>query len=133
MMTIGEADPPEKLKLLLVDDEKDFVEVLLKRLKRRDIDATAAYSGEEAIRALRKVDFHAAILDMKMEDMDGLEVLRVFKKMYPEMEVIILSGHETEQTVREALEQGAYDYLSKPCDFNELIRTIQEATAGKKP
>ena len=66
-----------------------------------------------------------------MEDMDGLEVLKIFKTMYPEMEVIILSGHETEQTVRDALEQGAYDYLSKPCDFEDLIATIKKATAGK--
>ena len=105
--------------------------MLSKRLEKRNFDVTAVYSGGEAIRALRKVDFDVSILDLKMEDMNGLEVLRIFKKMYSRMEVIILSGHETEQTVREGLEQGAFDYLSKPCDFDVLVKTIHEATAGK--
>lgn len=125
-----ESDRKEKIKILLTDDEKDFCEVLSKRLKRRDFDVTVAYSGEEAIRALRKIDFQAAVLDLKMEDMDGMEVLKIFKKMYPEMEVIILSGHETEQTVQEGLDLGAFDYLSKPCDFDQLVHTIRKATSG---
>ena len=78
------------------------------------------------------VDFDAAILDLKMEDMNGLEVLKIFKKMYAEMEVIILSGHETDQTVREGMESGAFEYLSKPCDFETLVDTIQEATSADK-
>jgi len=117
------------IKLLLADDEKRFVEVLYKRLSRRNFDVTRTFSGLEAIQALRKIDFDVAVLDLKMEDMDGLEVLKIFKKMYAPMEVIILSGHESEQTAREGMKYGAFDYLSKPCDFQELLTTIRKAIA----
>ena len=119
-----------KIKLLLVDDEKSFVKVLSKRLRRRNIDVTTTFSGAEAIQALRKVDFDVAVLDLKMEDMDGLEVLKIFKKMYSKMEVIMLSGHESEQTAREGLKYGAFDYLSKPCDIEKLIDTIRKSVSG---
>lgn len=125
-----ENDSP--IKLLLVDDEKSFVEVLFKRLSRRKFDVTMAFSGAEGIQALRKVDFDVAILDLKMEDMDGLEVLKVFKKMYPVMEVIILTGHESEQTAREGMKYGAFAYVSKPCDFEELVNTIHKAASHEK-
>ncbi len=117
----------KKIKLLLVDDEKRFVDVLFKRLSKRNIDVTKAFSGAEGIQALRKVDFDVAILDLKMEDMDGLEVLKIFKKMYAKMEVIILTGHESEHTTREGMKYGAFAYISKPCDFEELISTIRKA------
>jgi len=115
------------IKLLLVDDEKSFVEVLFKRLSRRNIDVTTAFSGVEGIQALRKVDFDVAILDLKMGDMDGLEVLKIFKKMYSKIKVIILTGHGTEQAVREGMKSGALAFLSKPCDFEELLSTIKKA------
>jgi len=117
----------KKTKLLLVDDEKRFVDVLFKRLNKRNIDVTTAFSGSEGIQALRKVDFDVAILDLKMEDMDGLEVLKIFKKMYSKMEVIILTGHESEHTTQEGMKYGAFAYISKPCDFEELICTIRQA------
>ena len=117
----------KKIKLLLVDDEKHFVDVLFKRLNKRNIDVTTAFSGSEGIQALRKVDFDVAILDLKMEDMDGLEVLKIFKKMYSKMEVIILTGHESEHTTQEGMKYGAFAYISKPCDFEELICTIRQA------
>ena len=117
----------KKIKLLIVDDEKHFVNVLFKRLNKRNIDVTTAFSGSEGIQALRKVDFDVAILDLKMEDMDGLEVLKIFKKMYSKMEVIILTGHESEHTTQEGMKYGAFAYISKPCDFEELICTIRQA------
>jgi len=119
----------KKIKLLLTDDEKSFVQIVSKRLERRRIDVTTAFSGEEAIQALRKVDFDVALLDLKMEDMDGLEVLKIFKKMYPKMRVIILSGHESEEAAREGIKYGAFEYLSKPCDFELLIDTIKKAVS----
>ena len=118
-----------KIKLLLVDDEKSFVNVLSKRLGRRNIDVTTTFSGSEAIQALRRVDFDVAVLDLKMEDMDGLEVLKIFKKMYAKMEVIILSGHESEQAAREGMKYGAFEYLSKPCDIEKLIATIRKSVS----
>jgi len=120
----------KKIKLLLVDDEKRFVEVLFKRLSSRNIFVTKAFSGSEGIQALRKVDFDVAILDLKMDDMDGLEVLKVFKKMYPKMEVIILTGHESEQTEQEGMKYGAFAYISKLCSFEELLNTIRKSISG---
>jgi two-component system NtrC family sensor kinase len=119
----------KKIKLLLVDDEKSFVKVLSKRLNRRNIEVTTTFSGAEAIQALRREDFDVAVLDLKMEDMDGLEVLKIFKKMYSEMEVIILSGHESEQAAQEGIKFGAFDYLSKPCDIEKLIATIRKSVS----
>jgi DNA-binding NtrC family response regulator len=127
--SMSEDKKKEKIKLLLVDDEKSFVEVLDKRLEDRNIDVTTTFSGKEGIQALRKVDFDVAVLDLKMEDMDGLEVLKTFKIMYPPMEVIILTGHGTEETILEGMKFGALEYLSKPCDFEELITAIKKATS----
>ena len=127
MMHENENTNKKKIKLLLVDDEKHFVEVLYKRLSDRDFSVTTTFSGEEGIQALRKVDFDVAILDLKMKDMDGIEVLKIFKKMYPKMAVIILTGHESEQTVGEGMNYGAFAYISKPCDFEELVATIRKA------
>ena len=127
MMHENENTNKKKIKLLLVDDEKHFVEVLYKRLSDRDFSVTTTFSGEEGIQALRKVDFDVAILDLKMKDMNGIEVLKIFKKMYSKMAVIILTGHEAEQTVEEAMEYGAFAYISKPCDFEELVATIEKA------
>jgi DNA-binding NtrC family response regulator len=127
MMLENEENHKKMIKLLLVDDEKHFVEVLYKRLSKRGIDVTKTFSGAEGIQALRKVDFDVAILDLKMKDLDGLEVLKIFKKMYSKMEVIILTGHESEQMVGEGMEYGAFAYISKPCDFEELVMTIRKA------
>jgi len=115
------------IRLLLVDDEEGFVNVLTKRLARRNINVTVALSGTEGIQALRKKDFDVAVLDLKMEDMDGIEVLKIFKKMYPEMAVIMLTGHGSEQAAKEGMEYGAFDYLTKPCELEELIEKITES------
>ena len=81
------------IRLLLVDDEKGCVEVLSKRLAKRNIHTTQAFSGTEGIRLLRRSDFDVALLDLKLEDMDGIEILKIFKKMDPGMPVIMLTGH----------------------------------------
>jgi DNA-binding NtrC family response regulator len=115
------------IKLLLVDDEKHFVEVLKKRLESRNLAVTEVFNGADGIKALRKVDFDVAVLDIKMEGMDGLEVLKIFKIMYPEMAVIILTGHGDEKTVQDAMDLGAVAYISKPCDFDELMANIEKS------
>ncbi len=119
--------PSDQIRLLLVDDERGFVEVLSKRLARRNLSVTNAFSGTEAIQALRNGHFDLAILDLKMDDMDGLEVLRVFKKMDPEMPVIMLSGHSSDQTAQEGMSMGAFDYLTKPYELGDLLEKIREA------
>jgi len=122
----------DRIKLLLVDDEEGYVNVLANRLSKRNIDVTKAYSGTQGIQAVRKADFHVAVLDLKMEDMNGIEVLKIFKKMYPEMEVIMLSGHGSEQSAREGIELGAFDYLTKPCELEELVEKIREAARHRR-
>jgi DNA-binding NtrC family response regulator len=122
----------DRIKLLLVDDEEGYVNVLSNRMAKRNIDVTKALSGTAGIQALRKGDFDVAVVDLKMEDMDGIEVLKVFKKMAPPMPVIMLTGHGSEQAAREGMESGAFDYLIKPCDLEELVEKIREAVeAGR--
>jgi DNA-binding response OmpR family regulator len=120
------------IKLLLVDDEEAYVNVLANRMAKRSIEVTKALSGTEGIQALRKEDFDAAVLDLKMEDMDGIEVLKVFKKMVPAMPVIMLTGHGSEQAAREGIALGASDYLTKPCDLEELIEKIKGAIRAER-
>jgi len=116
----------KQIKLLLVDDEKGFVDVIAKRMSKRNIHVTKAYSGTEALKALRKTDFDIAVLDLKMEDMDGIEILKLFKKIVPDLPVIMLTGHGSEAAARDGIKFGAFDYLTKPCDFEELIAKIKE-------
>jgi DNA-binding response OmpR family regulator len=123
-------DPKDRarpIRLLLVDDEVAFVEVLAKRMAKRNMRVTSAYSGTMAIQALRKEEFDVAVLDLKMDDMDGLEVLKIFKKMDPEMPVVMLTGHGSEQAAREGISLGAADYLTKPYELEELIEKIRGA------
>jgi len=117
----------ERIKLLLVDDEQAYVRILSKRLTKRDFDVTMAFSGIQGIQALRKQDFDVAVLDLKMEDMDGIEVLKIFKKMSPNLSVIMLTGHGSEQAAREGVEFGAFDYLLKPCELEDLVARIKAA------
>ena len=115
------------IKLLLVDDEKDYVHVLSNRLSRRHIQVAKTYSGREAIQAVRGQDFDVAVLDLKMEDMDGIEVLKILKKMDPKLMVIMLTGHGSEEAAREGISLGAFDYLTKPCELDELLAKIRAA------
>ncbi|NLI82812.1 MAG: response regulator [Deltaproteobacteria bacterium] len=117
----------EKLKVLLVDDEKGYAEVLAKRMALRGIAVSVALSGTEAIRMLRGEQFDAAVLDLKLEDMDGIEILKIFKKMDPAMPVIMVTGHGSETAARQGMEFGAFDYLMKPCNLNVLMEKIRQA------
>jgi len=115
------------INVLLVDDEKGYLNVLSNRLSKRSIHATKAFSGTQAIQILRKKDFHVVVLDLKMEDMDGIEVLKVIKRMVPELPVIILTGHGSQTAAKEGIALGAFDYLTKPCELAELIEKIKQA------
>lgn len=126
-MSANESEKSNRIRLLLVDDEEAYVKILAKRLTKRNFDVTATFSGVQAIQAARREDFDVAVLDLKMEDVDGIEVLKVFKRMAPRMEVIMLTGHGSEQAAREGVQFGAFDYLTKPCELQELIVKIKEA------
>jgi DNA-binding NtrC family response regulator len=126
-MSVKEGVQTDPIRLLIVDDEVGFVNILAKRLSRRNMEVTSAYTGTDAIQILRKQDFDVAVLDLKMEEMDGIEVLKIFKKMDPKMVVIMLTGHGSEKAAREGIEFGAFDYLTKPCELEELLAKIREA------
>ena len=118
------ADP---IRLLLVDDEVGYLEVLGKRLKKRDFDVTTARSGAQAIRVARDHDFDVAVVDLKMEDMDGIELLKILKRMMPDLQVIMLTGHGSERAARDGLSLGAFDYLLKPIDLEVLLERVLAA------
>jgi DNA-binding NtrC family response regulator len=104
-----------------------FVDTMTKRLGKRDLEIVTAYSGQEALKKLevRKVD--VIILDVKMPGMDGIETLREIKKSHPLVEVIMLTGHATVETGIEGMKLGAFDYLMKPCDIEQLMTKVREA------
>jgi len=114
-----------KTNILFVDDEKDFVEVIAKRLSKKGFYVTKAFSGPEALQAMRKADFDIVVLDLKMEEMDGIEILKILGKMAPGLPVIMLTGHGSEASAKEGVKFGAMEYLTKPCDFEELVNRIQ--------
>lgn len=113
-----------RLNILLVDDEPDYLEVLRKRMGKRGLSVTPVKSGTEAIQEARRQSFDVAVVDLKMEDMDGIEVLKILKVMDPELAVIILTGHGSEQAAREGMALGAFDYLTKPCQLDDLLARI---------
>jgi len=131
-MTNAESINSDRIRLLLVDDEEGFVNVLAKRIRRRNIDVTKAFSGSEAIQALRLQAFDVAVLDLKMEDLDGLEVLKIFKIMDPQLAVIMLTGHGSTEAAKQGLDLGAFDYLTKPCELEELLEKITAAYRARK-
>ncbi|MFZ7111774.1 MAG: response regulator [Desulfatiglandales bacterium] len=128
-----EAKKPAPINLLLIDDEQEFVNVLSKRLAKRNILTTKAYSGKEGIHALRDHHFDVAVLDLKMGDINGIEVLKILKIIDPLMPVIMLTGHGSRRAAQEGLEAGAFDYLTKPYDLHELVEKIFSATRRKDP
>ena len=125
-------DTPDRLRVLLVDDEVGYVNVLANRLEKRGMDVAKATSGTAALKAVRHREFDVVVLDLKMEDMDGIEVLRIFKQMDTSMEVIMLTGHGSQAAAREGLACGALDYLTKPCDLDEPLEKIRQAGAHRK-
>ncbi len=119
--------------VLLVDDEVPFVETMTKRLKKRDLIVNTAFSGQEALDILDKHrNTDVVILDVKMPGMDGIETLEKIKKSYPLSEVVMLTGHATVESAIEGMKKGAYDYLMKPCDIEQLMQKVEEATQKKR-
>lgn len=131
-MVGGDKGQNRQIKVLLVDDEEGYVNVLAKRMTKRQVEVSIALSGSEAIQTLRKKDFDVAVVDLKMEDIDGIEVLKIFKKMDPELPVVMLTGHGSEKAARDGLALGAFDYLTKPCDLEDLLSTITKAAERKE-
>ena len=119
-------------RVLVVDDEQDFLETLVNRLNKRKIDTTGAKSGEEALELMNKKLFDVVILDIKMPGgIDGIEALREMKKVQPLAEVILLTGHASVETSIEGMKLGAFDYLMKPIKLEELLMKLAQAFEKK--
>ena len=116
-----------KTRVLIVDDEKEFVELVSQRLTMRDYDVTAAFSGEEALETVKKYNFDIVVLDVLMPGINGIETLREIKRIKPLTEVILLTGHAAVDTAIEGMKLGAYDYLTKPCEISDLVTKLNKA------
>jgi DNA-binding NtrC family response regulator len=120
------------MKVLLVDDEQDFRETLVKRLLRRGIEAAAAPGAVEALAWMKQnPGLDAVVLDVKMPGMDGIEALKHIAATHPGVAVLMLSGHAHVETAMKGLELGAFDYLMKPVDIEELVFKLQDACEHK--
>ena len=118
-------------KVLLVDDEVEFVQTTAKRLTRRRLNVEAAHSGAEALEMLAATEADVVVLDVRMPGMSGLDTLREIKGRHPLVEVIMLTGHVSVEVAIEGMELGAFDYLMKPVEFDELVYKIQDAHKKK--
>lgn len=114
-------------KILLVDDEVVFTTNMSRLLDNRGYRSTAVNSGAEAIRELEDKDFDVVVLDLKMPGMDGLATLKEIKKLGLFVQTLILTGHGSIDSALEAVKLGAYDYLTKPCEIDELVDKIEGA------
>ncbi|MFH1537718.1 MAG: response regulator [bacterium] len=117
----------EKINLLIVDDEEQFLESIKKRLEVRDFNVVAVNRGEKAIEAAREHTIDIALVDLKMPGMDGDETLAALKKEHKWMEVVILTGHGSVDSAVKTAQAGAYNYLQKPCDLDTLIEVLTAA------
>ena len=121
----------ETIQVMLVDDEVEFLETLIKRMKKRNVDITGVKSGEEALMALDQNQVDVVILDVRMPGMDGIETLKEIKKRYPLIEVIMLTGHASVEVAVQGMELGAFDYLMKPMNIDELLYKVEDAHKNK--
>ena len=117
----------ENLKILLVDDEEEFVTTLAERLELRGLQARAALNGEDALHMIEADTPQIVILDVMMPGIGGFEVLRRIKAQHPQLPVILLTGRGSEKEGVKGMQLGAFDYLMKPLDIEELIKKMQEA------
>jgi DNA-binding response OmpR family regulator len=120
------------IRVLLVDDEEDFIRTLSERLELRDLKSNTAFDGEQAIKLVGDKEPDIIILDLKMPGIDGMEVLRRVRKAYPRIQVIIQTGHGNDMDEAEARELGVFDYLKKPVDIELLVERIKAAAKAMK-
>lgn len=120
-------------KVLLVDDEVPFVDAMLKRLSKRDFEIFTAYSGQEALDLLEHNHFiDIVVLDVKMPGMDGIATLKEIKQRFPLLEVIMLTAHATVESAIDGMKLGAFDYLMKPAEIDELVDKVKKAEKIKR-
>ena len=118
---------PDKIKILIVDDEVKFLDSIAQRLELRDFDVTKSTDGEEAIEIAKNEKFDLALLDLKMPGINGKEVLEILKKEHKFLEVIILTGHGSLDSAVECTKLGAFSYLPKPYELENLLEVLRQA------
>lgn len=119
------------INILIVDDEKDFVEMLSMRLEDAGYGVRSAFTGAEGLESLGRAEIDVVILDIRMPGMDGITALKEIKRLHPVVEVLLLTGHGAIETAIEGLKSGAFDYLLKPAKFDELLLKIEAAGRRK--
>ncbi len=118
-------------KVLLVDDEKDFLDIMAERMGARGLDVATAGSAEDALKMVIAASYDAVIMDLMMPEMDGLKALKLFKKLRPELSIILLTANVPEEKCLEAIKLGAMAVIEKPADLSLLTQKIEEAKALK--
>ncbi|MBU0464785.1 MAG: response regulator [Proteobacteria bacterium] len=116
-----------KMRIMLVDDEERYLQTTRKLIEKKGYEVLTALSGEEALEKLKPQNVHVVILDVKMPGMDGNQTLKAIKTLYPLVEVIMLTGHGTMDSAIDGLKSGAFDYLVKPADIDDIIEKAMEA------
>ncbi len=119
-------------KVLIVDDEKDFLDIMAERMRARDMDVSTATSAEDALKMVLTESYDAVIMDWMMPEMDGFKALKLFKESRPNVSIILLTANVTEDQCIEAIKLGAMDVIEKPADLNLLTQKIEAAKALKK-
>jgi DNA-binding NtrC family response regulator len=117
----------DKFRILIVDDEDDFREAIIKRLRARKVDIEGANSGPKALEMLAAQEFDVVVLDVKMPGMDGIETLREIKLKKPLVEVIMLTGHASVESGIQGMQLGAFDYVMKPVALDDLMDKLRQA------
>lgn len=125
-------DDPKPIRLLLADDEEDLVTFLAHRLRKRNFDVTIALSGAEAVSAATELVFDVAVVDLRMPDLDGIQVTSQLKAIQPNVEVVMLTGHGGHDSAWEAGRLQAFRYILKPHDFGDLVAVIEEAAEHRR-
>ena len=118
-------------RVLIVDDEKEFLEAMGERISARGMDVSTSISAKEALEKIEKESFDAIIMDFQMPGMDGIEAMKAIKAKKPELQIILLTGHASVKKGVEAMKEGALDYIEKPVDMNEITQKIKEAHDNK--
>ncbi len=119
-------------KVLVVDDDHVFVSVVTERLKKEGYSFTPAYSSLEAMEALSRENFDVALVDLVLPDLPGLELIRQMRLSDPDMPVIVVSGLRDALYVKEAMREGAYDYLTKPLNLDEMVKAVASAIEHRR-
>ena len=121
----------DAFNVYVVDDEKEYLDILVKRMRKRHVNASGFASGNDVLEALDEEAADVVVLDVKMPGMDGIDALREIKRRHPLIEVIMLTGHASLEVAVAGMELGAFDYLMKPIDIDDLLYKIQDAYKKK--